>query len=1052
MIKRKTFVLISLIIFLISFPVFSDENKSEETEETIVYIESAKKTEYKKIEEEEVVIFTGDVKLSVSKPSQEIYIEADNVTFNRSRSTIYAEGNVIFTEVGKGKDDSQESLTASSLLFNTETMEGVFDSARVVQESSKNINLTNGATLIVSSELFGKENSGTITFKNGVLTFCDDENPHWKIKASRIWLLPGNEFSFFNALLYVGNLPIFYMPFFYYPKDEMIFNPVFGYRPREGYFVQTTTYLVGRKSLDTLENDDEDAGLFDFMKNTELVVQEREGLFLKNTDEKASMPKNSLKLMGDLYSNLGGMVGIEGKFIDIGPISKLDFSTYLGFSNTLFPINNNVFSKYSVTGNTYYDFSYLFGLNIPFRFLGNLSLNIQKSPFSLSINLPLISDAWFKNDFLNRSENMDWISFLLEDSIVENTGTGEANSYSWNILGSISTPKFIENLAPYVKSFSITSLSSTVNFLSKTDENIDDEIKHYSPERKFYYPASIYPLKMDINISGEIFSFSDKKTSVSSNQETEKDSPLKDIINPIIIEDVENSEFLAEETSFLEDDFLPKIDVSKLDVKNITNYDYKLSYSLKPKFSSEINYFTDDYNSPKDIEISKIKSSFINLKLPFSLNSNLSMKNRFLSLQNNIDVKPILQQHPSFNEEYEEKNLDTVNKIKLSDYETTKLEIINSNTVSFSPSVFLSDKFSFNLNWKSSITLLKSKFIGTIEDPDWEYSSVQWDSESITQNNLSATFSSKQFENKISETIEFTAHLPPLTSSFSGKLNLSFPFCTNFGMFLEYKQKSKTDLNWIFSPLTQNSTWSFFDNKLTFTQNLKFNLEENRFDTLSFSLKGFGLSASYLMSYTNPYVFSSTEGTWNIVSEKEFLPYEFRLSYVMPSISYNFFSDKVTFSPTLSSEIKFDLIQFTGCYFSISPGFTFKITDSLSISFSSVSRNDVIYRYVQNWFDTPIEIPGETNFFVDLFNSFTFWDSNLRKASGFKLKKLSLSINHDLHDWTLSSTLSLEPRLIQSSRPYRYDFSPYFTLAVAWKPMSSMKTTIEDKYGEFLLY
>ena len=82
MLKRKTFVLISLIIFLISFPAFSDENKSEETEETIVYIESAKKTEYKKIEDEEVVIFTGDVKLSVSKPSQEIYIEADNVTFN----------------------------------------------------------------------------------------------------------------------------------------------------------------------------------------------------------------------------------------------------------------------------------------------------------------------------------------------------------------------------------------------------------------------------------------------------------------------------------------------------------------------------------------------------------------------------------------------------------------------------------------------------------------------------------------------------------------------------------------------------------------------------------------------------------------------------------------------------------------------------------------------------------------------------------------------------------------------------------------------------------
>ena len=81
MIKSKTFVLISLLLFLIKFPVFSDEksaDKSAETEETIVFIESAKKTEYKKIEEEEVVIFTGDVKLSVSKPSQEIYIEAED--------------------------------------------------------------------------------------------------------------------------------------------------------------------------------------------------------------------------------------------------------------------------------------------------------------------------------------------------------------------------------------------------------------------------------------------------------------------------------------------------------------------------------------------------------------------------------------------------------------------------------------------------------------------------------------------------------------------------------------------------------------------------------------------------------------------------------------------------------------------------------------------------------------------------------------------------------------------------------------------------------------
>ena len=141
MIKSKTFVLFSLLIFLFTFPLFSED--SENAEETIVFIESAKKTEYKKIEEDDVVIFSGNVRLSVSKTSQEIYIEADYVVFNRNRSTLYAEGNVVFTELGKGKDESKETLTASSLLFNTETMEGVFDSARVVQESSKKFRRNN---------------------------------------------------------------------------------------------------------------------------------------------------------------------------------------------------------------------------------------------------------------------------------------------------------------------------------------------------------------------------------------------------------------------------------------------------------------------------------------------------------------------------------------------------------------------------------------------------------------------------------------------------------------------------------------------------------------------------------------------------------------------------------------------------------------------------------------------------------------------------------------------------------------------------------------------
>jgi hypothetical protein len=82
-----------------------------------------------------------------------------------------------------------------------------------------------------------------------------------------------------------------------------------------------------------------------------------------------------------------------------------------------------------------------------------------------------------------------------------------------------------------------------------------------------------------------------------------------------------------------------------------------------------------------------------------------------------------------------------------------------------------------------------------------------------------------------------------------------------------------------------------------------------------------------------------------------------------------------------------------------------------------------------------------------LLNSFAFNNELLRQESGFKLQSLTMEIKHDLHDWILTSSLKIEPRLMRDKQPYYYDISPYFMISVLWRPMQSMKTTIEDKYG-----
>ena len=67
------------------------------------------------------------------------------------------------------------------------------------------------------------------------------------------------------------------------------------------------------------------------------------------------------------------------------------------------------------------------------------------------------------------------------------------------------------------------------------------------------------------------------------------------------------------------------------------------------------------------------------------------------------------------------------------------------------------------------------------------------------------------------------------------------------------------------------------------------------------------------------------------------------------------------------------------------------------------------------------------------------------------LKSLNVSLNHELHDWDLSMSMKFEPRLVTKNGIKYYDYNPYFSLGIFWRPMSSMKTQIIDDYGTLKL-
>lgn len=1163
--KNKLFSLITVFIFSCFFCF------SQETELTTIKIENSMQTTYKKDEKsgENLIVLEGAVEISVKKGSNTSVIKADKVTYNRENEMLFAEGNVeIYTE---GASAGGEKTTANSLLMNTSTLEGVFDGGRVVQTKSDALNLPSGSTLIVFSDLFGKSQSNTISFKNSKLTFCDDENPHWHIDSTRTWLLPGGEFAFFNALLYVGPVPVIYLPAFYYPKDELIFNPVFSKSARKGYTVQNTFYLIGRKPLDTSSSSSTDEettssaealkGLYNFMKPTTLKEQERQGLILHNLDENYSGTTSKyLKILADYYSNLGYLVGIDGAFQPKDKlITNLKFNLDLGFSKTLFPNNNN-YSFVSKNEKVYWDKSNFMGLKTPFRYGANLDLSITK-PFKISLSMPFYTDPYFYYDFKERQESMDWISYFLqgEDS---STTQSEYSSFTWKLSNQYS-PKLPSFFKPYISSLSL-KLDSSINFgtaNAKFQDNgvyNDDRAKegdsweYYTPERRFYYPSEITPATASITMSGTLFQWpvtsTEKKSekinysiplsmpdelksaSVIAKEKEAQENAKNDDSEKEVEDETETltktdspseTEVLSPETT-IESLFtqLPDFQTSTSSVTVPTGLTYSLGYSIAPNITTKFTYSpyepneagtsTIQYlNTQEDFDWSKIKSYMYTYKMPTTITSNLKYGGNFLSMTNKFSWDLVLQDHP---------NTDGVimsekKSLALADKKAQSQTISNSNTISFKPFSYIPMFADTGVSWNTTLKLYRKDFKGTSSDSDWEeywktsdawesywlhdyWDDSNWTTENkkntfqrkiITTNTVNLSLGANELNSKYKQNLTWAMTLPPQLEKHSLSLNLTFPYVSNsfsWGFQKNEAADKSTDSNtnpdgnikiskYDYNNFTQalsanilNSTFRLSESCsiVTDSNTLK---ETNRsginiLDSLKFSLSWKKITASYIMSYTQGYDLVDGQGWVEKKDDegkayKSFIPYSLSFSWSPEIKTYYRWAKKISFAPGLSTSIIADLIRPTNSTFTFSPSLNFKINDIFDISFSATSKNSTLYWYFQkngiysdcgDWF-----LPM---MFVDLLRSFGIGIGDAsqgsftknREKSGFKIKSLNMTASHDIHDWKFNMTWKIEPKLVRKGNKYEYNFDPYISIGVVWKPMESMKTTVVHEYDK----
>ena len=1093
---------------------------------TVVTIDGAQKAEYRKddVSGDDYLYLSGGVQLSVEKDGEKSVISADEVTYTRRTEVLHAIGNV---SVVTGENDS---VTANSLLLNTATMEGIFDNGRAVQASSDAVNLPSGSTLIVISNLFGKTAANTITFKSGTLTFCDDENPHWRIKASKIWLLPGGEFAFLNARIFVGEVPVLYLPAFYYPKDELLFHPVFGYRSREGYFFQTTTYLYGRKGKEEA-SDDGDTSYLSFVNTGALKEQVREGLVLHNLDaDFTGDTSHYAKIEADYYTNLGWLVGFDTALAPSNSyLTEFDFSYQLAKSSTIFETGSSNQSYVTsapatvgdlIKGESHSDRSYFLGYNSQFRYASNLALTVA-NPFSLSVSIPVYSDPYFKKDFQDRSETMDWISFLMQGDTdssddEEDEDSDVISSFNWNIAGSYKTP-IPSMVNPWLTEFSLSSLTASavftaVNNTAFTDSTLDTYdtayLGTYSPERKFFYPSSVTPLKLSLSISGTIFEYppssskkssskapsfpvsltapaiiselnsssggtveeeaEDESESVDDGSETDKDGSEKDSdedkeekSDEEMTEEEkqkkeeEKAEKKAKDAEIEKETGLPKITLGNFSTTAFAGWHYALSYAIKPVYTSQVTYATPQL--PSDFSWNEYKSTYQHFTSPTTLTSALSYDTSLFTATNSFTFTPVFQEHPYLNitgdssTGYTESSAATV---KATDYAARKLDVQNDNTITYKPFFYNPYFKNTGATYASTVKIVRTNFIGNAEKPEWEYLTLDLsDDECVTVNKLTVDLASE--EGSFSQKLSLGSTLPPVTDEYTGTLTFGFPYTTlTAATGVEYDEDTE---EWVKEDFQQSLTFSAFSSKLKLSESFNFDLEDWYKDSLQVSLTAWDFQAAYTMSYMyGSYMQFDDSGNakgWAYYTEKEFLPKQLSLAYASSKKTFRRWKKRISFAPALSSSIVYDYQRPTSSYFTFVPSITFHVEDFFDLTFSSESRNDVIFRYVQQYSSHEFRMAGETNPVQDLIDSFRFDDEEKRRASGFKIKSLKMTITHDLHDWDISSSLTLKPRLLTddtTSKKY-YDFSPYFTISVAWRPMGAMKTTVEDEYGEWTL-
>ncbi|MCL2411935.1 MAG: hypothetical protein FWC97_09875, partial [Treponema sp.] len=903
---------------------------------------------------EEYNRLSGNVSLTIRDGEDTHTIRADEILFNRTRNILTARGRVTYI---KQDSDSTETFRGEKITVNLDNWSSIF------LDGSSTID-SDGTAYLFTGQVISRTEDDVTILRRATITSGGEEEALWSITASRLWLLPGSDFMIFNALLRVGQIPVFYIPFFFFPTDDLFFHPVIGHRPREGGFIQTTTYILGRPRVPPAEQ----SSLSRILGNsgdTELV---REGMFLRSTGRSVvDTSETSLVAMMDYYVNLGFFLGVDLTVPRPRRFDAIDFSLGIGFSRTVSNISGIGYTPFSPDFDGSFDWntSRLFSIQVPFRYRFRFSSGISGSLGMLSWNFPLNSDPFFESDFINnRSERMDWVNMIQQGAAFEAdiANQHEVPHGSWEVRGSL-TPAFTA-LSPFIQRIAITGFSSTLGFIRIIDTAFPTNSP--SPSRIFFAPNNFMLYNVGLSITGNPLNLNTGRvTTPAPASVTPIDNPLSGIGIPISPWQRDETET---ERPAMGGTLTPPVLRQSFSSRSTAPTTFNLTYSISPSSTTHMQFMNSDWESQDDIDWSEIQSLTTNINT--AANISFAINNPFFNTTVTLAGTGNWRDFTFLNEDaylddagiLDEDRLlrERRNMFAQTHYSSNYSFTSRLNPFHNSP-VFSAT----NLTYSFGGVLVRSESWTVDNSPDGPNLRPVWgswvrneaDIPGLTAHNLSASFGANIMDRN--QTLSTTVRLPPFDEHISASATFNI-WIFNISASSVWERMTaahttafpdKNEGDWIFRPIVTRQSFRFGNNN-SFTLNMNFNPESD-FDITSInaSMLLWGVNVNFTASESESFEFIPNDpvnphlgGSWVGDGERVLNPIRLALSYSRSFNNINIIRNRWDFNFNFGSTLTFDLLRHTNSNLTLSYGFTTRITNLLSLTVGAASSNRVIMR------------------------------------------------------------------------------------------------------------